>query len=34
MTPGDWRQHTLKGGAPHLSDDEADGTGDPDLGGE
>jgi AraC family transcriptional activator of mtrCDE len=27
MTPGDWRQQTLKGGAPHSSDDEADGAG-------
>jgi AraC family transcriptional activator of mtrCDE len=23
MTPGEWRQHALKGDAPHLSDDEA-----------
>jgi AraC family transcriptional regulator, activator of mtrCDE len=23
MTPGDWRQHALKGGAPQLADDEA-----------
>ena len=34
MTPGDWRQLTLKGGALHLSNDKAEGTGDPDLGGE
>jgi AraC family transcriptional activator of mtrCDE len=27
MTPGDWRQQTLKGGAPHSSDDKADGAG-------
>jgi AraC family transcriptional activator of mtrCDE len=27
MTPGDWRQHALKGGAPHLPDDESDGAG-------
>jgi AraC family transcriptional regulator, activator of mtrCDE len=24
MTPGDWRQHALKGGASHSSDDEAE----------
>ena len=34
MTPGDWRQHALKGGAAHLSDDEANGTGERDRGGE
>jgi AraC family transcriptional activator of mtrCDE len=34
MTPGDWRQHALKGGAAHLSDDEADGGGERDRGGE
>ena len=27
MTPGDWRQQTLKGDAPHSSNDEADGAG-------
>jgi AraC family transcriptional activator of mtrCDE len=34
MTPGDWRQRALKGGAPHLSDGEADGAGERDLGSE
>jgi len=33
MTPGDWRQHALKSGAPHLADDEADGAGESDRGG-
>jgi AraC family transcriptional activator of mtrCDE len=33
MTPGDWREHVLKGGAPHLSDDETDGAGERDGGG-
>ena len=32
MTPGEWRQHALKGDAPHLSDDEAGESGD--RGGE
>lgn len=31
MTPGEWRQLALSGGAPHLLGDEAKGTGDPDL---
>ncbi|MGA7781664.1 MAG: AraC family transcriptional regulator [Paraburkholderia sp.] len=34
MTPGDWRQHALKGGAPHLSDDESGGVGDRDRASE
>jgi len=33
MTPGDWRQHALKG-APHLADDESDGAGERDRGSE
>jgi AraC family transcriptional regulator, activator of mtrCDE len=31
MTPGDWRQHALKGGVPHLSEDAAYGSGNADL---
>jgi AraC family transcriptional activator of mtrCDE len=34
MTPGDWRQQALKGGAFHLSGDEADGAGERDRDGE
>jgi AraC family transcriptional activator of mtrCDE len=34
VTPGDWRQRALKDGAPHLSDDEADGAGERDRAGE
>jgi AraC family transcriptional activator of mtrCDE len=34
MTPGDWRQRALNGGAPHFSDDEADGAHERDRAGE
>jgi AraC family transcriptional activator of mtrCDE len=34
MTPGEWRQHALKGGVPHLSDDGADGAGEHGRAGE
>ncbi len=33
MTPGDWRQHALKGGDRYLSDDAADGVDERDHGG-
>jgi AraC family transcriptional regulator, activator of mtrCDE len=32
MTPGDWRQHALKDGAPHLLDVDADETGERERG--
>ncbi|MBV8652835.1 MAG: cupin domain-containing protein [Alphaproteobacteria bacterium] len=34
MTPGDWRQHALKGGVPHSSDGGVDGAGESDCGRE
>jgi AraC family transcriptional regulator, activator of mtrCDE len=33
MTPGDWRQRALERGAPHVPDEESDGTGERDRGG-
>lgn len=34
MTPGDWRQQALKGGAPQVSYDESDGAAERSRGGE